>query len=164
MDTGIRRLEARRVAPERRDEPPPEHVPAQATLRGSTLQSAKRPLDEFTIEEQRLHLAAIAGPDRLFAAKFMRVPLTPGNPVRVARGVQHIVKFVRVFAAVGSPANAVFFSSNGSGSPNTSVRVVLGTPLAGDEERFFDAILLPNEFLYAHSEIAYALKVAEVTP
>jgi len=58
----------------------------------------------------------------------------------------------------------VFFSSNGSGSPNASVRVVLGTPLAGDEERFFDAILLPNEFLYAHSEIAYALKVAEVTP
>jgi hypothetical protein len=156
----VRRLEVDRMVKRgfAQHEPRREELPIISTPRGTTLQSAKRPLDEFTVEEQREHLASIAGPMRVFAANITRVNLKAGAAEIVARGVEWTVKYVRVRAVAGQAAAVVLFSSQGSGSPDASEPVTLG----GDP--FFEAVILPNETLYAFCDVAFRLKVQEVTP
>jgi len=152
--TGGIRQEARvrEVHPERRP-PVPEKVPVQVSQRGTTTETKIRPSNEFTVEEQRIQLAAVAGPLRVFAAKtFVRRFFLDGTsgPTNTEGRNQQLVKgllapiYVRVFPALAvALSQKFFFTEGGPGEQQTSRVIVM------PDEGAFECIILPHEALFA---------------
>jgi hypothetical protein len=171
---GIREEEPSRKRVPPREPVPPRllEVPTPATLRGTTLRSGERPADEFTIEEQRVLLASVGGPLRVFAARIFIATFFldgAGGPSGKDSYTQQLVKakngpiFVRVTPAGFTDAARQFDFSDGAGSDEEGAASI---SLAGDNP--FDCVLMPDEELWGSTEpdgapgTKYRLKVSVV--
>jgi hypothetical protein len=114
-----------------------------------------RPIDEFTLEEQRIQLATIAGPLRLFMAQGSRRVLPLGQPIRLSNATGYI-KYVHVEPIFGF-TGVVIFSAAEKGNRNTSIALKL------PDDGAFRAILLPREELWGVAEVAMELKILETS-
>jgi hypothetical protein len=155
---------SREAAPARRP-PTPEKVPVQVSQRGTELGVKIRPSNEFTVEEQRVQLCAMAGPMRIFAGRIFLVNLSGATKfaAKIADGKNSPV-FIQVepgSSTLGS--KRVTFTEGVAGRQRSSVSLVM------PDEGPFQCVLMPDESLYANIDpvegaAAYQLKCYEVRP
>lgn len=127
-----------------REVPRKETLPQIVTQRGTTLQPKVRPADEFTIEEQRVHLAAVAGPLRRWADRIWILTLSPAERVLKITDGKEFPLYVRVVPAEATqPAQRVHFSDGGPGNQQTAVSMII------PDEGPFECIVMPGEALFA---------------
>jgi hypothetical protein len=172
---GVRKEEGSRKPIAPRDPVPPRllEVATPVTPRGTILRSRERPADEFTVEEQRVQLAAVAGPLRIFAARIFIATFFldgTGGPSGNKPASQQLVKakngplFIRVVPGDDAPLSRRFnFANGGSADSDGAASLVL------PDEGPFDCILMPDEALHATTEAdgaagaKYRLKVSVVS-
>ena len=133
-----------------------QQLPSAVSLKFQTVQTNVRPINEFTIEEERIRLASIAGPLRIHAGVASRRDLEPSVARQLSTGT-HAVKFIRIEPIFGF-TGLVIFSTNKKGSRDTAPAVFL------PDEGPYDAVLLPDEELYGFSDEVggISLKVLEI--
>jgi hypothetical protein len=172
---GVRKEDGSRKPIPARDPVPSRllEVATPVTPRGTILRSRERPADEFTIEEQRIQLAATAGPLRIFAARIFIATFFldgTGGPSGKFSYSQQLVKaktgpvFVRVSPATDAEGTRRFnFAQGGSADEEGAASIVL------PDEGPFDCILMPDESLHATTDpdgapgTKYRLKVHVVS-
>jgi hypothetical protein len=164
---GVRKEERERPVSPPRVVPQQEKPPVMITPRGTTLESKVRPSNEFTVEEMRVQLAAVAGPMRLFASdrRFIRTFNNDQNTQQLVKGLNCPV-FVRVSPADDAEGTRRFnFTDGAAGSEQT------GDSLVMPDEGFYSCVVLPGESLYATTladfptvgDTEYKLKIEVVT-
>lgn len=112
--------------------------------------------------------ASIIGPNRVAHGSKAVKTMIQGQPQKIASttgaGGSNAISFARVYLAASQlgPVSILFGTSETLGTSSIPVNLV-GTFVAGQEvSRYFDAVLLPGEELYAQTSSNASLLVSRV--